>query len=201
MNRNRTGGYSPLTVAPEPDDRVLLSGIVLKDRKALEALYFRFFQRLNRFVLRITRDKQTAEEIVNDTMMIVWQRADTFRGDSTVSTWIFSIAYRQALKALDRRASRLDSPTADAGNSAGVDWDHCADPTSIADDAEQQNWIAVALRGLSTEHQTVLELAYLCGFSLEQVAAIVGCPLGTVKSRMFHARAILRAELERMPYP
>src|SRR5262245_58156626 len=80
----------------------LVARIACEDQHAFEALYRIYYRRLTRFLERITRRPHTIEEILDDTMLAVWRKAATFNGSSQVSTWIFAIAYRMALKALKR---------------------------------------------------------------------------------------------------
>src|SRR4029450_4787101 len=84
----------------------LLRRIALQDRHAFEALYRTYYRRLARFLDRLTRRPQMIDEILDDTMLVVWRKAATFNGHSQVSTWIFAIAYRKAMKALKREGSR-----------------------------------------------------------------------------------------------
>jgi len=90
----------------DESDRVLLDRVVAGDRDAFRDLYIAYHRRLARFLTRLTRRYELAEEIINDTMWVVWRRAGKFRGDSRVSTWIIGIAYRRALKSLKSRGQR-----------------------------------------------------------------------------------------------
>lgn len=169
----------------DPAERALLRRMADGDREALAALYRPYRRRLGRFLSRLTRRADVIDEVVNDCFWIVWQKADTFRGDSRVSTWIMGIAYRCALKALRQHGEddAMDSSDWLERHDAGVD------PQA---DRELRDWLAKAMRRLPTEQRVVLELAYGNGHSLEEIAAIMQCPLGTVKARMFHARVKLR---------
>ncbi len=148
--------------------------------RAFETLYRIYRPRLARFLQRLTHRPQLTEELINDTMLAVWHRAHTYNGHSKVSTWIFAIGYRKALKA----RKRLDDP---------VHADPDTEPTSAAPEGEllqleRNARIGTAMRALSAEHRAVIELSYFQDFDYPQIAAIVHCPLGTVKTRMFHAR-------------
>ena len=80
----------------------LLNAIAGGDERALRELYAQYYPRLVRFLLRVTRDEGLISEAINDTFLVVWQKAADFRGDSSLSTWIIGISYRKALKALKR---------------------------------------------------------------------------------------------------
>jgi len=148
--------------------------------QAFEALHRIYHPRLARFLERLTHRPQLAEELLNDTMLTVWHKARTYNGHSKVSTWIFAIAYRKALKA----RKRLDDPV-------GADPD--AEETGATPEGELLQLelsarISTAVRTLSAEQRAVIQLNYFHGFDYPEIAAIVDCPLGTVKTRMFHAR-------------
>jgi RNA polymerase sigma-70 factor (ECF subfamily) len=76
------------------DDIVCLAEIARGDRAAFERLYRRYYDRLFRFVLRVTGRINVAEDVINDTMMVIWRKAGEYRAAAKASTWIFGIAYR-----------------------------------------------------------------------------------------------------------
>ena len=175
------------------DDRAALTRIAAGDRAALKELYFEYHKRLLRFALRLTHDAGLAEEIVNDTMITVWQHAGDFRDESRVSTWIMGIVYRRSLKAFGAKQRQL--PTASA---AAVDPDaanQVASLEALAHDAEVRDWVEAALKQLTPEHRLVVELAYFVGLSCEEIATVTACPTGTVKTRLHYARLRMRAYL------
>jgi len=167
-------------------DHDLLVAIAAGNRQALEELYLAYHRRLARFVSRFTPRYENIEEIINDTFMVVWQSARDFRHASQVSTWIIGIAYRTALKSVRRQKNHTGTRSLDDYPEQTVD------PTL---DAEVQDWLKHGLDRLPVEQRLTLELAYHMGHSLEEIAAITGCPVGTVKARMFHAREKLRQYL------
>jgi RNA polymerase sigma-70 factor (ECF subfamily) len=171
---------------PNPQDIELLNRVADGDRRALEQLYLGYHRRLARFLSRIAPRYETVEEIINDTFMVVWQRAAEFRGASRVSTWIIGIAYRIALKSLRRNDGLL---RAEIG--APVP-EQSVEPMQ---DTELRDWVAAGLTQLPMEQRLTIELAYAMGHSVEEIAAITECPVGTVKARMFHAREKLRRQL------
>lgn len=164
----------------------LLRQVVLRDRSAFKELYLAYHRRLARFLMRMTARHELIEEIINDTMWTVWQKAADFRGASRVSTWVVGIAYRRALKALRQSGARAAASEEDL---AAIDT-HSID--------EERQWIERALAELPAEQRSVLELSYLLGHSCEEVADIMQCPVNTVKTRMFHAREKLRRSLPRL---
>jgi RNA polymerase sigma-70 factor, ECF subfamily len=176
------------TTAAARDERelALLARIAARDSVAMKELYFLYHRRLARFLTRLTARTDLAEEVINDTFWAVWQRAGDFRGASLVSTWIFGIAYRRALKTL-QRLRPPPSMEKDDSTECLVDapWER----------AELNEWLAVALARLPPEQRAVIELAYNLGHSCEEIARIMECPVNTIKTRMFYARRKLRVLL------
>jgi len=176
----------PVKNSPKERDSALLVAIAAGDRRALEELYLSFHRRLARFLSRFTSRYENVEEIINDTFLVVWQSAKDFRNASQVSTWIIGIAYRTALKSFRRQKNHA------AAQSLEDYPEQTVDPTF---DAELNDWLNHGLSRLPMEQRLTLELAYHMGHSLEEIAAITDCPVGTVKARMFHAREKLRQYL------
>ena len=168
------------------DEATLVDRIAGRDGAAFELLYRDYRPRLRRFVERVTRRPQIVDEVLDDTMLVVWRRAGSYNLRSKVSTWIFGIAYRRALKAL----KRLDEPV-EAEMSERYDPD-AAGPEDTLLAREERVRIAKALRALSAEHRAVIELTYYEGRSCADIAQVMRCPVNTVKTRMFHARRRLR---------
>jgi RNA polymerase sigma-70 factor (ECF subfamily) len=180
----------PMTVmaknSAKEHDSELLAAVAAGNRRALEELYLGYHRRLTRFLSRFTQRYENVEEIINDTFLAVWQSAKDFRHASQVSTWIIGIAYRTALKSLRRQKHHTAAASLDDYPEQTVD------PTF---ETEVQDWLKHGLDQLPVEQRMTLELAYHMGHSLEEIAAITECPVGTVKARMFHAREKLRQYL------
>lgn len=167
-------------------DRALLQRMAAGDRDALSTLYRDYHGRLCRFLSRLTRRPDVIEEVVNDCFWIAWQHAGQFRGDARVSTWLMGIAYRCGLKALRRQGNEsFDELTEDT---LLPEMDGAADP---GEDRELRDLLGKALEHLTADQRVVVELVYGIGHSLSEVAAILQCPVGTVKARLFHARVKL----------
>ena len=178
----------PSPQSAEARDAYLLQRVAEGDRQSFEELYTAYHRRLSRFLLRLAPRYDFAEEVINDTFWVVWRKAGEFRGASRVSTWIMGIAYRRALRALrdERQVTSTDLRLSDDGLPAGED---------SAANADLQDWISRGLAELPEEQRLTLELAYFLGHSCEEIAAITGSPVGTIKARMFHAREKLRLSL------
>lgn len=180
----------PAAVAADQRDLALLEQVVAGDRAAFDTLYRRYYGRLMDFLTRMLNQHELAEEVVNDTMLVVWTGGAAFGGRSRVSTWVFGIAYRKALKRLARERRGPTSPF-----EAALDLAADSDPGAEVDEAQLHSRFRAALAELSPAHRSVVELTFLLEYSYEEVADIVGCPVNTVKTRMFHARARLRGLL------
>ena len=171
----------------EADERRLIDRIAnQRNTGALERLYALYAPRLSRFLRRLTSNPETIEEVCNDVMWAVWQQAHSFGGRSKVSTWIFSIAYRICIKVLKKSEWRPE-----IGGDAYEQLSQTRDDASSVDD-DSEDLISIALLELSPNHRMVIELSYFLDLSYDEIAEIVGCPVNTVKTRIFHARRQLR---------
>jgi RNA polymerase sigma-70 factor (ECF subfamily) len=171
----------------------LLARIAEGDRKAFEELYNLYHRRMARFLMRLTRRYELAEEVINDTFWVVWRKAGDFRGDSQPSTWILGIAYRKARSAF-RAASRL------AEQNLTIESEPLTAETPAGTE-ELRDWLGQALVQLPVEQRLAVELCYELGYSCEEIAAIMNCPVNTVKTRLFHARAKLQRLLPQLATP
>ena len=178
------------------DDLELLRRIARQDRVAFERLYRRHYRRLFHFVTRIVRREDLAEEIVGDSMFAVWRGAATFEGGSSVSTWLFAIGYRQALKALERNRKHSVVDADEQVLASIVDADPAVDPESAAASDAEAARLHQAVASLGDHHRVVVELTAI-GHSYPEIAQIVGVPENTVKTRMFHARQLMKRFLTR----
>ena len=177
-------------IARETD---LIARIAEGDRKAFEELYYLYHRRLARFLTRLTRRYDIAEEVVNDTFWVVWRKAKTFRGDSQPSTWILGIAYRKARNAF-RSSARLAEKNLQAELLPPTD-------EEPAGTEELRDWLTRALAELPVEQRLAVELCYELGYSCEEISKIMDCPVNTVKTRLFHARAKLQRLLPQLATP
>jgi len=185
---------SPSTVNrhPDDDDLALLARVADGDRGAFEVLYRRYHRRLLAYLLRVLGGRvEEAEEALDDSFYAAWMGARSFRGGSRVSSWLFGIAYRKGLKALERHGRRREVPVDETAAEPPA-------PDSPRRDLERRELaraVAAALAGLPREQRRVVELTYYRGLSYPEISELVGVPVGTVKTRMFHARRRLRVLL------
>ncbi|SFK55923.1 RNA polymerase sigma-70 factor, ECF subfamily [Sphingomonas sp. NFR04] len=164
----------------------LVAAVRARDLRAFEQLYRRYQPRLTRFVGTLLRSPGLVEEVVNDTLMVLWQKASDFTGASRLSTWLFAIAYRKAVRA------RAREPLAADGEAVLAELaDDSAADTGLARDRTRQA-LQRAMGVLSADHRAVVDLTYFHEIGYREIAEILGCPVDTVKTRMFHARRQLR---------
>lgn len=168
----------------------LLGRVAGGDRLAFEALYRAYFPRLGRFLQRMTRSTQLIEEVVNDTMLVVWRRADTFNGSSKVSTWVFAIAYRRACKALQALDEPVDALEDDREGLASDRPEWQFERLRLAQAVDG------ALAALPLAQRTAFQLAFYHDMSYIEIAEIMDSPVNTTKTRLFHARKRLALLLE-----
>jgi len=158
------------------------------DERAFERLFRCYAPRIFRFAMSYLNDPTHAEEVVQETMIAVWKNAKDYKEQSQVSTWILGIARN---KALDRARARQREPEflrekLDRRASAR------ATPEQIARRDSQAERVRSALEKLSPEHREVMMLAFYNELSYSEIAQIVGCPEGTVKSRVYYAKEQLK---------
>ncbi|WP_429395589.1 RNA polymerase sigma factor [Robbsia andropogonis] len=135
-------------------------------------------------ISRLTWKSELQNEIVNDAFMVVWRKAKDFRGDSSVSTWITSIAYRCALQTLrNNRREEFELLDTELMIQNSPDYD-------------LSDILSKGLDLLPEEQRVTMTFAYILGHSVEEIARIAGCAVTTVKARMHRARGKLRVALE-----
>lgn len=177
-------------LAAAPDVEVL-AAVAGGSHDALEVLYRRFETRLFRFLLGVVSGETAqAEDAMAEAFVDVWRQAGTFRGGSSVATWVFAIARHKALSLVRRRR-----PTVDAEEVLGQLPADTPDPLLALAESEAAEHVRRAIEKLSPEHREVIELSLYHEFPYEQIAKIVGCPVNTVKTRAFHARRHLQRHL------
>ncbi|WP_413205858.1 RNA polymerase sigma factor [Rhodospirillum sp. A1_3_36] len=177
---------------PPQSEEALLATVARGDVAAFEQIHRRYFPKLMHFAKRITGSPEAAEEIANDTLMIIWRTADRFEGRSKASSWIFGIAYRLSLKQRQSLGRRKGDVELDEGL---IDDGH-----DTAQAVMHQNDLARALDQLTPELRAVVELTYYNGYLYTEIAEILECPVGTVKTRMMTARRRLREMLSDEAY-
>jgi RNA polymerase sigma-70 factor (ECF subfamily) len=171
-------------------DLELVARIATGDRRAFEALFRQYGERVFRYAHRLINDVTKAEEVTNDVMLKVWKSAPRFEGRSRVSTWILGITRHLALNAVRRK--QIDTVEMDDAG-AVADEGQMGPGAGVERDRETlRQGIRTSLGQLSCDHRDVIELTFFHGLTYQEIADVVGCPENTVKTRMFHARKQLQ---------
>jgi RNA polymerase sigma-70 factor (ECF subfamily) len=194
-------------------DVALLKKAQAGDRAAYGQLVLLYQDRLYNAVLRMVGDRDEALELAQEAFTRGLVKIDSFRGDASPYTWLFRIAMNLAISQLrkgGRRVFSLDRPSGNgSGRRSGRDSDDQAaglidrvardsSPTPLerAENRERDQQVLAALGRLDAEYRAVLVMRDIEGFDYQQMADVLGLPLGTLKSRLFRARMALRDELK-----
>ena len=164
----------------DSDLRALLQRVARRDKAAFRTLYGALYPKLSRYLLRILRRIDDVDDLINEVMWVVWCKADEFRGDAQVTTWILAIATFKSYR-WQRQWQRQQ-----------LIFNQTLTDAEPAIDTNTDELLEYGMAHLSQDHREALELAYLYGYSCEEIAVIKECPIGTVKTRLHHARKRLR---------
>jgi RNA polymerase sigma-70 factor, ECF subfamily len=174
--------------APEDDQRELIDRAQAGEATAFERLAEQYAARLWRCALALCKDNHWAEDLVQETLVEAWQSLARFDGRCGFSSWLHGILRHRFLKGWRRQnAARLSA-------SDGLDQTPCIayTPDRSAEMSEDALRTRRAVANLPEEHRLVVDLRFFAGATLDEIAAALGCPLGTVKSRLHHALKKLR---------
>ena len=172
---------------PDPDEEVqLIARVRARDLRAFERLYRDYRPRLTRFLIHLIHRPNLVEEILDDTMLVVWSQPDMYDSASKLSTWIFAIAYRKGLNALKRQDDPVEDedPEFRASPEAG--------PEQQVGARQAREALLRTMRQLSPDHRAVVDLTYFQEIGYREIAEIMECPVDTVKTRMYYARRHLK---------
>ncbi|MGZ8190840.1 MAG: RNA polymerase sigma factor [Methylococcaceae bacterium] len=208
----QTKGFKDTDAGGEECDALLMRRIANKDRKAFENVYYNYTPRIGNFLMKMLKKPELVDEAINEVMLTVWQSAERFdAAQGKLSTWLFGIAHNKALKLLERQR-RHPFEQALEPEESGLnenDWDEVTVGSGQADPNNPERtvlgWelgdiLVWALEQLTPEHRAVLELTFTEQYAYQDIAAITGCPVNTVKTRMFHARKKLAGLLAKRGY-
>lgn len=178
-----------------PNDRELVERIAAGDQAALAQLYGAYRPRLWRYLLmRLSGDVGLAEEALQDVFVSVWRSAGAFRGDASVSTWLYRTAHHIAANSTRARSRRIEGQRPERLDVLALSGEaQVADATPSSEETViDRLTLEDALAALSAKHREALDLLFVHGFTYDEIATITGAPAGTVKSRVSYARGALR---------
>ncbi len=171
----------------------LLRRIASGSEQALKEFYQIFHSSVYSFALKLLKDPVDAAEILNEVMVEVWRCAERFEGRSKARTWVMGITHHKIVDQLRRRGRHKTEE---------IDPDIPDENTSVVLDAivsaENARFIRFCMEKLSDAHRQVVHLTFFEDFSYPEIAQILNCPLGTLKTRMFHAKQLLKKCLARL---
>ena len=191
-----------LRVAEPPDDE-LVQRVAAGDSGAFDELVHRYQDKVYGFCLRMLDDPSEAEDVAQDVFLTLYRHADRFRGESQFSTWLFRIAKNQSLnriKYLERRGRQARRALGDAQEDrvASIREREDRRPDALVEGEQRAALVQQAIAALGEEHRVVLVLRDLEDLSYDEISAITGLPIGTVKSRIHRGRTALAERLSRL---
>jgi RNA polymerase sigma-70 factor (ECF subfamily) len=181
------------------DDRALVTRVQEGDRDAFSTLVVRYQERVYNLVLRGLTDQDAALDVAQEVFLKAYRGLARFQGESQFFTWLFRITMNETITARRRRDRRGRPLSLDR---ADEDGEKRSDPPASTDDPgaavarlDDQSLVQQAIAGLEDEQAQVLLLRDIDGRSYQEIAEILECPLGSVKSRIHRARLALKDKL------
>jgi len=197
-----TMGYAQAIRVPIPD-RSLVARCRENDEAAFNEVVTRYKTKVYNYIFRMTGSSEDAEDLTQEVFIRMYTSIDSFRSQSSLSTWLFRIASNLCVDRFRRSKHRtaaysLDEPVLDNDVESTRDVpDLTFEPQRLLENLEMAEQIQLALAQLPEKLRATLILHDVEGLPYEEIAQVVGCPLGTVKSRLFNARLQLRQRLSR----
>ncbi|EHR72903.1 RNA polymerase sigma factor RpoE [Burkholderiales bacterium JOSHI_001] len=189
----------------EDADSALIERVKLGDQRAFEMLVVKYQRRIERLIGRMVRDTDLVQDIAQETFIRAYRAIPQFRGDSAFYTWLYRIAVNTAKKALmDMKRDPVITESA-LGGSGGEDDETSrveneltdgATPESVLASKEIAQTVNLAIEALSEDLRQAVTLREIEGLSYEEIAEVMNCPIGTVRSRIFRAREAIAARLK-----
>lgn len=180
------------------DDQILIQRCLAGQSEAFGDLVLRYQDRLYSSVYMMVNSPEDARDLTQEAFVHAFRRLDSFRGDSAFYTWLFRIAVNATIsfrrKAARRKTYSVESVREASGNEP-IDDNSETRPSARMETHEQQRLVREDLEELSEEFRTAIVLTEIEGLSYEDAAEAVGCPIGTIRSRIHRARNELREKL------
>lgn len=187
----------------ERTEALLVADLLEGDTTALASIVEKYGKLAYRLAIQITKNHEDANDVMQETFLKVYESIGSFRKESAFETWLYRIIVNQALNLVKRRERRRESSFSDENEidlrfnlreSSG----YANSPHDDVEKKELQKWVTQAVDSLSAKHRTVVILHEFEGLTHPQIATILNCSEGTVRSRLHYARRKLRNLLK--PY-
>ena len=197
--------HSECSAAVEADDQRMIEALKAGNQLAYEELIARFQQPVYTLSLRLLNDEGEAADVVQEVFLKVFRNIGTFRGQSSLKTWIYRITVNEAHNTRRwffrhrRREVELDTDPGEARNWKDTIADASRSPFDVAFDHEQAAMIQAALDRINPVFRDAVVLRDIADLSYEEIAEVLAVSLGTVKSRILRGRDALREELKGDP--
>ncbi len=193
-------------VGDRPEVRALVAAAREGDRAAFEELVSLHYRSVFRTAMAALQRREDAEDVTQDAFVLAWRKVGGFRGDSSFKTWLLTIVWRQALdkrrsrstwwqrtSAWQSKGGRADEPGPDAIEGLAS---HEADPERVTEARHRVKQVRALIEGLTPKLRDTLLLAASGEYGYDEIASMLGIPVGTVKWRVAEARRIIHRRLE-----
>ena len=181
-------------------DQLLVERVQAGERQAFDLLVAKYQRRLMRLVSRIVHDPAEAEDVVQETFIKAYRAIRHFRGDSAFYTWLYRIGINTAKNFLASQSRRTPTSTENDAEQAeafdsGEQLRDINTPESVLASQQIARTVNAAMDALPLDLRTAIVLREIEGLSYEEIADIMACPIGTVRSRNFRARDVIAEKL------
>ncbi len=181
-------------------DQLLVERVQRGDKKAFELLVIKYQRKLMRLVSRLVRDQAEAEDVVQEAFIKAYRALPQFRGESAFYTWLYRIGINTAKNYLVTQGRRAPTSTETNAEEAETfdDAEQLRDintPESMLATKQIASTVNIAMESLPEELRVAISLREIEGLSYDEIAEAMGCPIGTVRSRIFRAREAIAEKL------
>lgn len=178
-----------------PLENNLTQGLRHSEEGAFKDLFHHFGQKIYRTALKILKEEESAKDAVQETMINIHRAVDTFRGEAKLATWINRITVNVCLEMIRRNKKHSNRLDDDISEQVTLRDRSVNSPFQIVQQQEVQDRVRTALSNLNRKHEEVVRMHDLEGYTIREIAEIVGVAEGTIKSRLFYGREELKKRL------